>query len=189
MTQESPTTPKNSSAPDAVDGSEPATKTGLPSAPANTSTTVDSGAITATPFSGLRHEEYMKKKAREEKRRVKAQGIYKRLMKSSTNVSGDSQERWRQAALQSDAAEQSGKEAYGNVEMVSRPSHYNQNGIECIDAIHAALGDEGFINYCHGNCMKYTWRWQYKGGLTDLDKSAQYAEFIKNVSNGKPPRG
>lgn len=72
---------------------------------------------------------------------------------------------------------------------VKRPSHYNQKGIECIDAIHAALGDEGFINYCHGNCMKYTWRWQRKGGLTDLDKSAQYAEFIKNVSAGKPPRG
>ena len=125
----------------------------------------------------MRHEEFMSKKAREEKRREKAQALYRRLRMSSTKEFGD------------DAAEQAGKEAYGNVEMVKRPSHYNQNGIECIDAIHAALGDEGFINYCHGNCLKYTWRWQRKGGLTDLDKSTQYAEFIKNVSNGKPPRG
>lgn len=125
----------------------------------------------------MRHEEYMRRRARAEKRRERAERIYGRLTMNLTNESGD------------DEVEQAGKEAYGNVEMVKRPSHYNQNGIECIDAIHAALGDEGFINYCHGNCLKYTWRWQRKGGLTDLDKSTQYAEFIKNVSNGKPPRG
>lgn len=147
--------------------------------------------MTATPLSGneMRHEEYMMKKMRQEKRKEKAQRLYEKLTKSSTKEFGDEAERRRQAALQSDAAEQAGKEAYGNVDMVRRPSHYNQSGVECIDAIHAALGDEGFINYCHGNCLKYTWRWQYKGGLTDLDKSAQYAEFIKNVSAGKPPRG
>jgi len=189
VTKELPPTPRNSSALDVVNGSEPATKTGLPSAQVSTPTTVESGAINATPFSEMRHEDFMKKKAKEQKRKQKAQALYKKLKMSSTRVSGDDQERWEQASLQSDANEQSGKEAYGNVEMVSRPPHYSQSGIECIDAIHAALGDEGFINFCHGNCMKYTWRWRQKGGPTDLDKSSQYAEFIKNVYNGKPPRG
>jgi hypothetical protein len=44
-------------------------------------------------------------------------------------------------------------------DMVNHPEHYqSQNGIECIDAIHAALGDEGFIAYCKGNAIKYVWR-------------------------------
>lgn len=74
-------------------------------------------------------------------------------------------------------------------EMVRQPSHYNQSGIECIDAIHACLGDEGFINYCHGNMLKYNWRWKYKGGLQDLNKAAEYGMFIENVTNGGKPRG
>ena len=34
-----------------------------------------------------------------------------------------------------DQNEQAGKEAYGNVDMVNQPPHYNQAGIECIEAI------------------------------------------------------
>jgi len=42
---------------------------------------------------------------------------------------------------------------------VNHPEHYqSDSGIECIDAIRAALGREGFIAYCRGNAMKYTWR-------------------------------
>lgn len=185
MTQKSPPTPPNSSVLAAGNGSGPATKTGLRSEVENTSTTVESGPINATPFSGnvMRHEDYMKKKMREEKLREKSQRLYEKLMKSSTKGSGD--DPYEDVLI---SVDQFNNKAQKH-EAVNRPSHYNQNGIECIDAIHAALGDEGFINYCHGNCMKYTWRWQRKGGLTDLDKSAQYAEFIKNVSAGRPPRG
>ena len=41
-------------------------------------------------------------------------------------------------------------------DMVNHPPHYqSDNGVECIDAIRAALGRDGFIAYCRGNAMKY----------------------------------
>ena len=46
------------------------------------------------------------------------------------------------------------------------PEHYRQGGIECIDAIEAALTPEEFRGYCKGNAMKYIWRMNHhaKGG-------------------------
>lgn len=73
------------------------------------------------------------------------------------------EEYMKQAAIQPDALEQAGKEAYGNVDMVNSPSHYNQSGIECISAIQAALGPN-FKYYLQGNVMKYMWRFDYKEG-------------------------
>ena len=65
----------------------------------------------------------------EEKRRLKAQRAYEKAKRSSSKECGD------------DPLEQAGKEAYGYVDMVNSPSHYNQSGIECIDAIEAMTGD------------------------------------------------
>ena len=80
----------------------------------------------------------------------------------------------KQAAAQSDALEQAGKEAYGNVDMVNNPPHYNQTGIECIHAISAAT-DNGFKYYLQGNVMKYLWRFDYKNKpLEDLQKAQLY---------------
>ena len=56
---------------------------------------------------------------------------------------------------------------------VNSPSHYNQSGIECIDAIKASLGDE-YRDYCKGNVMKYLWRYKYKNGIEDLKKAQWY---------------
>ncbi|NRA77834.1 MAG: DUF3310 domain-containing protein [Pseudoalteromonas sp.] len=56
---------------------------------------------------------------------------------------------------------------------VNSPSHYNQAGIECIDAIKASLGD-GYQDYCKGNVMKYLWRYKYKNGIEDLKKAHWY---------------
>lgn len=67
---------------------------------------------------------------------------------------------------------------------VNRPTHYNQSGIECIDAIEAALGD-GFINYLQGNVMKYLWRWQYKNGLEDLRKAQWYLNKLIEIEEKK----
>lgn len=61
---------------------------------------------------------------------------------------------------------------------VEKPSHYNQDGIECIDAIRASLGPEGFEAYCKGNCMKYLWRYKYKNGLEDLKKAQVYLGWM-----------
>jgi hypothetical protein len=45
-----------------------------------------------------------------------------------------------------DENEQAGKMAYGGVDMVNSPPHYNAAGTECIDAIQAATLD-GFEYY------------------------------------------
>tara|TARA_R110000824_G_scaffold230696_1_gene418366 strand:- start:1435 stop:1899 length:465 start_codon:yes stop_codon:yes gene_type:complete len=60
---------------------------------------------------------------------------------------------------------------------VNHPEHYqSDNGIECIDAIRAALGHEGFIAYCRGNTIKYNWRSGSKNSHTeDLKKGAWYS--------------
>ena len=60
-------------------------------------------------------------------------------------------------------------------DMVNHPPHYNKEGIECIDAISAALG-EGMEYYLQGNIMKYLWRYRYKNGVEDLKKAKWYLE-------------
>ena len=88
----------------------------------------------------------------------------------------------KQAAAQSDALEQAGKEAYsGNViDMVNNPKHYNQSGIECIDAI-KAMTDDGFQFYLQGNIMKYLWRYRYKNGVEDLKKAEWYLKKLIEI--------
>lgn len=73
--------------------------------------------------------------------------------------------------------EQKNKEIYGNVDMVNKPPHYNQAGIECLDAIHAAT-NEGYEFYLQGNIIKYLWRYRYKNGVEDLNKAKFYLERL-----------
>ena len=62
---------------------------------------------------------------------------------------------------------------------VKRPRHYNNGSVECIDAIRAALGDEGFQAYCQGNVLKYLWRHKYKGKpVEDLRKCTWYLQRL-----------
>ena len=63
------------------------------------------------------------------------------------------------------------------VSNVEHPSHYNQDGIECIEAIKASLGKD-FPAYCKGNVMKYLWRYKYKNGLEDLKKAQVYLNWM-----------
>ena len=59
-------------------------------------------------------------------------------------------------------------------DMVNHPPHYqSDNGIECIDAIRAALGRDGFIAYCRGNAIKYLWR-DKVNNVEDLNKAIWY---------------
>ena len=67
-------------------------------------------------------------------------------------------------------------------DMVSHPSHYNQNGIECFDVIKAAIGEDGFKNFCEGNAIKYMFRARHKGSyLEDLKKAKFYIEQIVKI--------
>ena len=70
-------------------------------------------------------------------------------------------------------------------DMVNHPPHYNKQGIECIDAISAALGD-GMEYYLQGNIMKYLWRYRYKNGVEDLKKAKWYLDkMIEEKSSGE----
>ena len=63
---------------------------------------------------------------------------------------------------------------------VNHPPHYNQAGIECLDAIAAATSD-GYEYYLQGNIIKYLWRYRYKNGIEDLKKAQFYLDkLIKN---------
>ena len=69
------------------------------------------------------------------------------------------------------------------VDNVNNPPHYNQAGIECIDAIRAATGD-GYQYYLQGNIMKYLWRYRYKNGAEDLKKAQLYlTKLIEDVDD------
>lgn len=58
---------------------------------------------------------------------------------------------------------------------VNSPSHYTQAGIECIDAITAAVsGKTGIEAVCVANVIKYLWRYELKNGLGDVKKAQWY---------------
>ena len=66
-------------------------------------------------------------------------------------------------------------------EAVNHPSHYNQGGIECIDAMVAAFGKEAVENFCLCNAFKYVWRNRDKNGSEDIDKAIWYLNKIKEL--------
>ena len=69
-------------------------------------------------------------------------------------------------------------------DMVNHPKHYNESGIECIDALQAMLGD-GFEAYLQGNIAKYLWRYKYKNGVEDLRKAQWYLNKLIEVCDDK----
>tara|TARA_R100001079_G_scaffold108703_1_gene79715 strand:+ start:307 stop:690 length:384 start_codon:yes stop_codon:yes gene_type:complete len=63
----------------------------------------------------------------------------------------------------------------GEFDPVNRPPHYAiRDGIECIDYMRQVLGLQGFIDYCHGNVIKYQHRYNYKGKPVEDMQKAQY---------------
>ena len=64
-------------------------------------------------------------------------------------------------------------------EAVNHPAHYNQGGIECIDALASCLkGLDGVEAFCTGNSIKYLWRWKAKNGIEDLNKAQWYLDWL-----------
>lgn len=67
---------------------------------------------------------------------------------------------------------------------ISNPKHYKLDGldIESIDVVKAVLGEEGFINFCLGNILKYAIRAKKKGQFdSDIGKIKTYCEFIERT--------
>ena len=73
-------------------------------------------------------------------------------------------------------------------EYINHPDHYQSgNGIECIDAIAAAVeylkGEEAF---CTATAIKYLWRWRKKKKpVEDLKKARWYIDRLINKLEGK----
>ena len=66
---------------------------------------------------------------------------------------------------------------------VSKPSHYTQGNIECLEYIRDVLGPEGFSAFCHGQVIKYTHRNNLKGSRTENLQKAQFylEEWLNEV--------
>ena len=75
------------------------------------------------------------------------------------------------------------KKAGQDDDNVNPPPHYNQAGIECLDAIAAATGD-GYEYYLQGNILKYLWRYRYKNGTEDLKKAQFYLNKLVKEKEG-----
>ena len=67
-------------------------------------------------------------------------------------------------------------------DMVNSPPHYNQAGVECIEAIRAAT-DEGYEYYLQGNIINYLWRYRYKNGVEDSKKAQWYLNKLIEERN------
>jgi hypothetical protein len=57
------------------------------------------------------------------------------------------------------------------------PAHYKTT-IECIEAIKSAMTEQQFQGYLRGNVIKYLWRYEQKGGQTDLKKAEWYLKRL-----------
>ena len=65
---------------------------------------------------------------------------------------------------------------------VNSPDHYNTGNIECIEAIEESMSSVAFKGYLKGNCMKYLWRYDYKGKqVEDLEKAGWYLRRLTAV--------
>lgn len=66
--------------------------------------------------------------------------------------------------------------------MVDHPQHYNNGGIECIDAMISAYGKESVAHFCLISAFKYIWRCQHKNALVeDIDKAIWYLNKYKEL--------
>lgn len=67
-------------------------------------------------------------------------------------------------------------------DLINHPSHYQSlvdGGPECIDAIRAALGADGFIAFLRGVVIAYTWRCGRKGhAVEDAEKAKWYQDRL-----------
>lgn len=65
---------------------------------------------------------------------------------------------------------------------VDAPDHYRQGEIECIDAVKAMLGADGFAYWLRGNMVAYLWRLPHKGeAVKDAGKTRNLAERLERL--------
>ena len=58
---------------------------------------------------------------------------------------------------------------------ITKPSHYTQGPIECLDAIDYMLTGDGAVDFYRAQVVKYLWRMPHKGDpLMDAKKADFY---------------
>jgi len=81
------------------------------------------------------------------------------------------------------AAHDEGSELWEDeLDAVNKPTHYNTGNIECIEAIEESMSSVAFKGYLKGNCLKYLWRYDYKGKqVEDLQKAGWYLNKLTKM--------
>lgn len=64
---------------------------------------------------------------------------------------------------------------------VNHPTHYNQDGMECIDEMILVFGVEAVKHFCVCNAWKYRYRANKKNGEEDLEKANWYINKFKEL--------
>ena len=86
--------------------------------------------------------------------------------------------KWEDESLEDIIAREDAEEQ----DVVNNPDHYNTGNIECIDAIEESMSSVAFKGYLKGNCMKYLWRYDYKGKqVEDLEKAGWYLNKLTDM--------
>lgn len=70
--------------------------------------------------------------------------------------------------------------ANSSADLVNHPTHYNAGGIECIDAMEAAVScqKDPASAVLTAQVIKYLWRFPLKNGVEDLQKARWYLDRL-----------
>ncbi len=69
-------------------------------------------------------------------------------------------------------------------DVVSRPAHYTNTSIECIDAMVETQGVDAVKDFCVCNAFKYLWRHNSKNGDEDIKKASWYLNKAVELMEG-----
>ena len=62
---------------------------------------------------------------------------------------------------------------------ISKPKHYTQGSVECLDAIDSMLEESSRIDFYRSQIVKYVWRLRDKGApLKDAQKARFYLDRL-----------
>lgn len=75
-------------------------------------------------------------------------------------------------------------ESTGDEDIINRPNHYTNGGMECIDEMLLVFGRETVAHFCLCNAWKYRYRALMKNGQEDIDKSHWYINKYKELVKG-----
>lgn len=66
-----------------------------------------------------------------------------------------------------------------------KPEYYHQNGTDVIEMIERLRGKQAAKEFCIGNVVKYTIRFDRKNGVEDLQKAQTYISRLMEMENQK----